>query len=223
MHVSASPCDETALSHFCYDDRVTTASRHAETSSAILAMAISVLAERPDATMAEIAAASGVGRATVYRYFPTREVLVAALTAEALEVLASRIGDAGRDDATALDAIERLVRSFLEASDALVLLTRHPAGIPGSDLSAEMERVVWAPSRAILQRGIDDGTVRRGLDPALLSRSLAGLAIAAMDAGLPGTLGIDEASDVVATLFLNGAARRSKSKPKSKSKHAATE
>ena len=135
----------------------------------------------------------------------------------------SRRGSAStsRNDATVPEAILRLVRAFLEVSDPFVLLTRHQAGVAGSDLTAEMERAVWAPSRAIFQRGIDDGTFRRGLDPDLLSRSLAGLAVAAVDAGLPGTLGIDEAGDVVATLFLNGAARRSKSKPKSKSKRPA--
>jgi AcrR family transcriptional regulator len=210
------------LSHIWYGDRVTTAAKREETASAILALATQALADRPDATMAEIAAASGVGRATVYRCFPTRDVLMAALAADALQLLASRIGDAGRDDVTVPEAIARLARMFLEVSDSHVLLARHRAGIAGSDLATEMERAVWAPSRAIFQRGIDEGTFRRGLDPGLLSRSLAGLAVAAVDAGLPGTLGIDEASDVVATLFLNGATRRSKSKPKSKPKHAAT-
>ena len=96
---------------------MTTASSRTETSSAILAMATQVLVQQPDATMAEIAAASGVGRATVYRHFPTRDVLMEALAADALQVLASRIEDASRDDTTVPEAILRLVRTFLEVSD----------------------------------------------------------------------------------------------------------
>lgn len=44
-----------------------------------------LLAERPTASMQEIADASGVGRTTVYRHFPAREDLVAALITRVAE------------------------------------------------------------------------------------------------------------------------------------------
>src|SRR5436190_1132755 len=48
--------------------------------SAILDAAAAVLVERGGAaSMADVAAAAGVARATVYRYFPTRDALVARL------------------------------------------------------------------------------------------------------------------------------------------------
>jgi AcrR family transcriptional regulator len=43
---------------------------------AVIAAAIGLLGQRPDASMQEIAEASGVGRTTVYRHFPAREDLV---------------------------------------------------------------------------------------------------------------------------------------------------
>jgi AcrR family transcriptional regulator len=51
---------------------------------AILSAAIAVLADAPQATMADIARASGTGRSTLYRHFPDREALIAAIFARIL-------------------------------------------------------------------------------------------------------------------------------------------
>jgi AcrR family transcriptional regulator len=51
---------------------------------AILSAAIAVLAHAPEATMADIARASGTGRSTLYRHFPDREALIAAIFARIL-------------------------------------------------------------------------------------------------------------------------------------------
>jgi AcrR family transcriptional regulator len=48
---------------------------------AVLNAAIALLSKRPDAPMSEIAKASGLGRTTVYRHFPTREDLIMGLFA----------------------------------------------------------------------------------------------------------------------------------------------
>src|SRR4051812_32943639 len=42
-----------------------------------------LLADDPDATMAQIASAAGVGRGTAYRHFPSREELVDAVRRQA--------------------------------------------------------------------------------------------------------------------------------------------
>src|SRR4051794_10489047 len=52
---------------------------------AVLEAGATLLAERPAASMQEIADASGVGRTTVYRHFPAREDLVAALVSRVAE------------------------------------------------------------------------------------------------------------------------------------------
>jgi AcrR family transcriptional regulator len=51
---------------------------------AVIDGAIDLLARNPDASMQEIADASGLGRTTVYRHFPTRDDLFAALLDRAL-------------------------------------------------------------------------------------------------------------------------------------------
>src|SRR5439155_15011684 len=73
----------------------TASPRYDRTAAAILDAAAHVLAERgAGANMAEVAAASGVSRATLYRYYPSREALLEALAAQALADAGSRVADA---------------------------------------------------------------------------------------------------------------------------------
>jgi AcrR family transcriptional regulator len=61
---------------------------------AVLDAGARLLAEHPAASMQEIADASGVGRTTVYRHFPAREDLVAALVARVAEQVTEVTQDA---------------------------------------------------------------------------------------------------------------------------------
>jgi AcrR family transcriptional regulator len=92
--------------------------------------------------MADVAAASGVSRATLYRYYPSREALLEALAAQALTDAGSRIADAGLDRCPVPEAIERIVRALLAVGDRYaVLLSEQVDPDP-----AEAERVVGTPS-----------------------------------------------------------------------------
>jgi AcrR family transcriptional regulator len=95
---------------------------------AVLEAGANLLAERPSASMQEIADASGVGRTTVYRHFPAREDLVAALVARVAEevtavALRAFSGDGDPDhvlrrfamDLVALGARWRLLRELDES------------------------------------------------------------------------------------------------------------
>lgn len=52
---------------------------------AVINAAIELLAENPGASMQDIAAASGLGRTTVYRHFPSRETLLVSLFERVVE------------------------------------------------------------------------------------------------------------------------------------------
>src|SRR5947199_656450 len=65
--------------------------RYDRTAAAILDAAAHALSEHGSSTnMADVAAAAGVSRATLYRYYPDREALLDALSSHALAEAAAR-------------------------------------------------------------------------------------------------------------------------------------
>jgi TetR/AcrR family transcriptional regulator, mexCD-oprJ operon repressor len=184
--------------------------RRLRTPAAILATAARVLAERPDASTGDIAAAAGVGRATLYRYFPTREALLEALEAQAHEELAARITDAGLDRVPVPEALERLLRAFLAVSDCYVVLVReHGKDHHGMDQHhKELDSELMAPIQAVFQRGVDDGILRDDLGIDALMELFGGIVLASLKAGVPRTLGAEETAATLVSYFLDGARRR---------------
>ncbi|ROO86267.1 TetR family transcriptional regulator [Actinocorallia herbida] len=84
----------------------------------VVAAALEVFAERGlEATVPEVAARAGVGKATVYRSFPTKDDLVAAVARHEIAWLTRRIAATPDDDAfTALrdllaDIVERVAEN----------------------------------------------------------------------------------------------------------------
>lgn len=92
------------------------------TRQAILGAAASVLSRRPHATLAEIAAAADVGRSTLQRYYPDREVLVSAVVEHSLQRLDESLKEARIDQGPPLQALRRLVVAMLDAGDHVLFL-----------------------------------------------------------------------------------------------------
>jgi AcrR family transcriptional regulator len=83
--------------------------------NAVLEAGARLLAERPAASMQEIADASGVGRTTVYRHFPAREDLVSALVTQVAEELTGIM----RERVAAGDAPAEVLRHLAAQTVAL--------------------------------------------------------------------------------------------------------
>ncbi|MDX6398830.1 MAG: TetR/AcrR family transcriptional regulator, mexCD-oprJ operon repressor [Gaiellaceae bacterium] len=174
-----------------------------KTSAAILETAARLLAER-DASMVEIAAAAGVGRATLYRHYPTREALLAALAAQALDELAERIADAALEQATVPEGIERLARVLLTVGDRYVVLIRERVKPDEQDADQRLRK----PLRALFERGARERTLRSDLSPEAQVKLFASIITGALQADLQRELGIEQAAATLSSFFLEGALPR---------------
>jgi TetR/AcrR family transcriptional regulator, mexCD-oprJ operon repressor len=172
-------------------------------AGAILDGAARVFALQGDqANMNDVAAAAGVARATVYRYFPNREALLAELAQSAVRDVEERLTSARIDAVPPEEGIPRAVRALLEAGDPFVLLVRR---YPTSERE-RFERGVMRPLRELFERGQADGDVREDIPSARLTESLLGL-IVGMFTSAP-SLGREDMTAMITGLFLDGARAR---------------
>jgi AcrR family transcriptional regulator len=175
------------------------------TAAAIIDAAAHVFAEHGSgASMGEVAVAAGVSRATLYRYYPSRDALFESLAAHALADAGARLADAGLDRAPVVEAIERIVRALLAVGDRYAILIREQV----RSNEQEAERLLGAPIRAVFVRGVETGELRGDLSVNVLLELFGGLLAAAIKLVGHRRLGLEEAAATTAALFLDGARPR---------------
>ena len=109
-----------------------------------------------------VAADAGLGIATLYRHFPTREALLRRLTHRSFEQVLRNAREADRLGTTPVDALRRFVEAAIEQRNELVLPLHGGPPIDSADTLA-VRNQVRAVVESILERGRDDGSLRSGL------------------------------------------------------------
>lgn len=138
--------------------------------AAILEAAARRLGADPEASFADIAHAAGVGQATVYRHFPDRHALIAAL----LEKVIERLETFAAELAAGPDRLERLVRAAVAEQVALQgLMSVIRAGAVDPDyIEAIVARAIEL-FREPLAEAKEAGSIRSDLKAAELPMILA--------------------------------------------------
>ncbi|MEU1204630.1 helix-turn-helix domain-containing protein [Nocardia sp. NPDC005825] len=127
----------------------------------ILDAAADVLAVVPDASMQDLADASGLNRVTLYRHFPNREELLAAMRA-AVGADVKACYEQLPKDGPVLDRIIDLIEPFVGLGNRYRALMTAPGWL-GSDITATLE--VGAPLLAAIERGQHAGEIDASYSP----------------------------------------------------------
>jgi AcrR family transcriptional regulator len=177
-------------------------SRKDRTAVAILEAAARVLARQGrGATISQVAVEAGVGRATVYRYFATREQLVSALWDAALSEVDERLTAARLEQAPFEQGLTRVVRAIASVGERYAVLL-------GEQSREELERgreVIGDRVFATLARGQRSGALRGDVPLELIAEMFGGIVLMGLRQALEQGLGIEEASSAVVSVFLRGA------------------
>jgi TetR/AcrR family transcriptional regulator, mexCD-oprJ operon repressor len=145
-------------------------------------------------SMTEIASRSGVGRATLYRYFPTREVLMRELQRVAVE-------DVGYDlRAANLPALD--VRAAVGHHYAIVVREQVPVSRKVAD------ELVRDPIRGVLTRAQAEGLLREECTLAWLEDMFVGLINAGLEQIVRRGADTDATVGMVVAAYLDGAGVR---------------
>ena len=169
----------------------------------IVAAATRVLAEDPDATMQDIAAAAGLGRATVYRHFPTREDLLGAIMLSALDEFRQALSDGRLEGVDPREALRRGMALILEISDRYRVVVDARDHTPTEAKAAAVAQA-FAPLEAVLQRARTEGVIRPDVPLAWARETLGALIKVALRQAAEGTLSRDDASAMIVDTLLRG-------------------
>ncbi|MBE9398941.1 TetR/AcrR family transcriptional regulator [Pontibacterium sp. N1Y112] len=168
----------------------------------LLDSATVLLAENPGASFIEIAEAAGVGRASLYRHFPTRDDLVRELCLEALKTMDEAVSHIYWTAKSSAEALEMTINAMVPLGDRLYFLTRI-GEVTDKQVTKEMTR----QNKDMLQliegaqkEGVLDATVT----PRWINGVFTGLICTAWDAMAQDQVSANEAASLVSRSLLKG-------------------
>ena len=173
----------------------------------ILDAAAEVLVQRPNATLQHIANAAGISRTTIFNRYATRDVLLEALGAHALQRIGAvmqRIPSHATEDITAV---------LLDVTEGLMPLGPHSSFLRRAPVGDDMLDVHWqeavAPVAVLFAAAQARGQLRSEFPIRWLVSSYVSLLFGAWDEIAVGELGPMQAARMVVDTWMSGTAQES--------------
>ena len=154
-------------------------------------------------SMNDVAAAAGVARATVYRYFPSRQALLDRLAELAVSEAGTRLASARIEEVEPDEGVTRAVRALVDVGDYFIALARERIR-PAPE---EFQENIAGPLRRLFERAQASGEIRADVPSLWLTESLVALVVGALSAAP--ALGREDSIAAITSMFLDGARSRS--------------
>jgi AcrR family transcriptional regulator len=148
---------------------------------AVIEAAITLLATRPSASMGDIADASGLGRTTVYRHFPSREDLIRALFVRVVEDGRAMAAATAASSELPLDALRGLGPKIVEIGERYRFLDSHRHIREVALASAEAGAGTEDPLERYLAAAQVRGELRDDMPVSWMLATIRALGIASVD------------------------------------------
>ena len=134
-------------------------------------------AKGPDASLEDIAQSAGVGIGTLYRHFPNRDALIAAVYLNETEQLARAAGQLAElhSPIAALRAWMLVFIDYIATKQGMYAALNSLAG-GTSDLYAASGRQIMEGIEMLTARAVASGEIELGIDPLELLRAVAAVA-----------------------------------------------
>jgi TetR/AcrR family transcriptional regulator, mexCD-oprJ operon repressor len=173
----------------------------------VLRAAAEFLGRQPNATQDEIAAAVGISRATLHRYFAGRTALLEALDQLALAQMHEALKTARLQDDSAAEALRRLAAACEPVSGYLLLLYAQNQCVDSFNKPDDPWVEIETEIRELFERGQRAGEFRPELSAVWLTEAFLNLCSGAAWIIKIGEAGRREFPDMVANLLMRGASR----------------
>lgn len=133
-----------------------------------------------DAPLEDIAKRAGVGIGTLYRHFPTRDVLLEAVYRREVETLCDGVAEL-RAGSEPVDALAQWMRAFVvyvARKRGMAMALKAALG-PENTLFADSHARIRESLGALVGDAVDAGQIRADVDPLDLMRAMSGICMAA--------------------------------------------
>jgi AcrR family transcriptional regulator len=154
--------------------------------------------------MAEVAGAAGLARATLYRHFPTRADLVAAIRAQAYDDAGAAIAACRLEEGPAAEALYRLIEGLVAVGDRYRFLQNETRPDAAGQAFRKREQELSRPVVAMIQRGQESGELTSDVPPLWVTTALDGLIRAALRMVSEGQANAADAVELIYRTTLQG-------------------